>query len=35
VEVVDPETGSTHIEYHRDGQSIGYEGPEAGQSVME
>jgi hypothetical protein len=35
VEVVDPETGATHIEYRRDGRRIGYEDPEAGQSVME
>jgi phage protein D len=35
VEAVDPETGDTRIEYHRDGQRIGYEDPEAGQSVME
>ena len=35
VEAVDPETGATRIEYHRDGQRIGYEDPEAGQSVME
>ena len=35
VEVVDPETGSTRIEYRRDGRRLGYEDPEAGQSVME
>jgi len=35
VEAVDPETGATHIEYRRDGRRIGYEDPEAGQSVME
>ena len=35
VEVVDPETGETRIEYHQDGRRIGYEDPEAGQSVME
>lgn len=35
VEAVDPETGATRIEYRRDGRRIGYEDPEAGQSVME
>ena len=35
VEAVDPETGATCIEYRRDGRRIGYEDPEAGQSVME
>jgi phage protein D len=35
VEAVDPESGATHIEYRRDGRRIGYEDPEAGQSVME
>jgi len=35
VEVVDPETGSTRIEYRRDGRRIGFEDPEAGMSVME
>ena len=35
VEVVDPETGATRIEYRRDGRPIGYEDPEAGMSVME
>jgi len=29
LEVVDPETGSTHIEYRRDGQRIGIDDPEA------
>lgn len=33
VEVVDPETGSTRIEYRRDGRPIGAEDPEAGMSV--
>ena len=33
VEVVDPETGATHIEYRRDGQPIGAEDPEAQMSV--
>jgi hypothetical protein len=35
VEAVDPETGSTRIEYRRDGRRIGYDDPEAGMSVME
>ena len=35
VEAVDSETGATRIEYRRDGRRIGYEDPEAGQSVME
>ncbi len=35
VEVVDPETGATRIEYRRDGRPIGHEDPEAGMSVME
>jgi len=35
VEVVDPETGQTQIEYRQDGRRIGYEDPESGQSVME
>ena len=34
-EAVDPETGDTRIEYHRDGQRVGIEDPESGQSVME
>ena len=34
VEVVDPETGSTRIEYRRDGQTIGVDDPEAQMSVM-
>lgn len=33
VEVVDPETGSTRIEYRRDGRPIGAEDPETGMSV--
>jgi phage protein D len=33
VEVVDPETGATRIEYRRDGRPIGAEDPEAGMSV--
>ena len=35
VEVVDPDTGSTRIEYRRDGRRIGVEDPEARMSVME
>lgn len=35
VELVDPETGQTQIEYRQDGRRIGYEDPESGQSVME
>ena len=35
VEVVDPETGATRIEYRRDRRRIGFQDPEAGQSVME
>ena len=34
VEVVDPETGATRVEYRRDGQPIGAEDPEAQMSVM-
>lgn len=34
VEVVDPETGGTVIEYWRDGQRIGAEDPEAGMSLI-
>jgi len=33
VEVVDPETGATRVEYRRDGQPIGAEDPEAQMSV--
>jgi len=33
VEVVDPETGETRVEYRRDGRPIGAEDPEAGMSV--
>ena len=33
VEVVNPDTGATHIEYRRDGRAIGAEDPEAGMSV--
>ena len=34
IEVVDPETGATRIEYRRDGQTIGVDDPEAQMSVM-
>ncbi|MCA9557606.1 MAG: late control protein D, partial [Myxococcales bacterium] len=33
VEVVNPESGATHIEYRRDGRPIGAEDPEAQMSV--
>lgn len=33
VEVVDPVTGATHVEYRRDGRALGAEDPEAGMSV--
>ncbi len=35
VEVVDPESGRTHLEYRRDGRPLGAEDPEAGMSVPE
>jgi len=34
LERIDPETGSSVVEYRRDGQVIGVEDPEAGVSVM-
>lgn len=35
VEAVDPETGSTRIEYRQDGRRVGYDDPEAQMSVQE
>jgi hypothetical protein len=33
VEVIDPASGVSHVEYRRDGRTIGAEDPEAGMSV--
>lgn len=33
VEVIDPASGASHVEYRRDGRAIGAEDPEAGMSV--
>ncbi len=33
LEVVDPESGTTHLEYRRDGRPLGAEDPEARMSV--
>ena len=33
IEVVDPKTGASHVEYRRDGRPIGADDPEAGVSV--
>lgn len=35
VEAVDPETGSTRIEYRQDGRRVGYDDPEAQMSMQE